>query len=110
MSVNTSLSVVISVVVLGASIGGYYVFTDDRYFHVSAAETSAETLLLAQAKQAVALQIVAKESRLRDIEGELRDIEKRKASAQGAWAGDADRYATLLSDRAILIERLEELK
>lgn len=108
--IGAIVTVIVGVAALISATGGYYVFTDGRYFHVKAAEAQQERSLLAQAQTAITMQVVAKESRLRDIEGELRDIEQRAISPQGAWPADAARYTTLLSDRAILVERLEQLK
>jgi len=104
------ISGLVGIVALGTAAGGFYVFMDDRYFRITAAQAQEERSMLAQAQTAISLQVVAKESRLRDIESELRDIEQRKLSAQGPWLGDGARYAKLLSDRAILIQRLEQLK
>lgn len=115
------LGVLISLVTLGTAAGAYHVFMDDRHYHMSQGKTLEQTVVdnaqaaredmqLAQATAAVQRQVVAKESRLRDIERELHDIERRRASSTGAWPGDAERYQKLLVDRKILIERLEELK
>lgn len=116
-----ALGVLISLITLVTSAGAYHVFMDDRHYHtaeavvleqtvVDNAQAAREDMQLAQATAAVQMQVVAKESRLRDIERELHDIERRRASSTGAWAGDAERYQKLLTDRKILIERLEELK
>jgi hypothetical protein len=110
MKASVFISSVVGVVALGTAAGSFYVFMDDRYFRITAAQAQEERVLLVQAQTAISLQVVAKESRLRDIERELRDIEQRKRSAQGPWPGDTARYATLLDDRRILIQRLEQLK
>ena len=115
------LGVLISLVTLGTAAGAYHVFMDDRHYHMDRgitlertvddnAQAVKEDMELAQATAAVERQVVAKESRLRDIERELHDIERRKASSTGAWPGDVERYEKLLDDRKILIERLEQLK
>ena len=100
--------------------GGYHLFMDDRHFHVSAAEALElrvqqedadfkKVFELAQASDAIAMQVVAKESRLHGIERELRNIEIRKAT-NAAWLGDELRYQKLLDERKALIQRLNELK
>ena len=102
MNVGLVVSILAVTVTLGATAGGYHVFMDDRHAHKEVVE-------LAQAQTAVQLQVVAKESRLRDIELELSEIEKREAN-NASWKGDAARYKKLLDDRNVLISRLEELK
>jgi hypothetical protein len=102
MKVSVAIGILAGIVTLGATAGGYHVFMDDRHAH-------SEDVELAQAQTAVDLQVLAKESRLRDIEIELREIENRKAN-NDPWKGDEDRYRKLLDDRNTLISRLEQLK
>ena len=102
MNVSVTVSILVGAVALGTTAGGYHVFMDDRHAHKEVVE-------VAQAQTAIGLQVIAKESRLRDIELEIREIEKRAAN-NAAWKGDQARYEQLLDDRNILISRLEQLK
>ena len=65
---------------LVAFIGGgwsYNLYIDGKKLDVSAAEIQYDQIEVAQAQSAVQIQVVAKESRLRDIEAEMRAIDKR---------------------------------
>ncbi len=101
---KTILVSLAGVVVFAIAVGGAIFGAEDRYEQKGAA-------ILAQAQTAVQLQIVAKESRKRDLEVEIRQIDKRaEAGDKYILIGDAQRRSDLADQRLILIQRLEQLK
>ncbi len=95
-------------VIITTVLGGF-LYIQNTYFPRAEASEMKENFSLAQAQATVQLQVVAKESRLRDIEAEMREIDKR-AQAQNPYLGDAQRRRDLETQRASLIDRLEVLK
>ncbi len=101
---RTILISLAAVVVFSITVGGVIFGAEGRY-------ESKGTAMFAQAQTAVELQIVAKESRKRDLEVEIGEIDKRaQAGVEYILKGDAQRRDDLADQRLILIQRLEQLK
>ena len=107
MTMGAIITGVVGLMAIGASAAGYHVYMDARHENADAAKTKHEYLELGQAKNALQIQVVAKEDRLRDIEDQIRAIDER---SHKPYTGDARRRADLVGQRLIILERLEVLK
>ena len=102
------VSIATLLVIITAVLGGF-LYIQNTYFPRAEAAELEEGFLLTQAKATIQLQVVAKESRLRDIEAEMRETDRR-SQARNPYQGDAQRRRDLETQRASLIDRLEVLK
>ncbi|GMQ90686.1 MAG: hypothetical protein BMS9Abin10_1093 [Gammaproteobacteria bacterium] len=108
----TGLQIIAAVGGLVAIVGAgatYTNYIDDKNYDVSVANVTHEQFRLAQSVQLIQMQVIAKESRLADIDAELSNIAYR-AQVGKSYATDAQRKQQLLDQRRAIIQRLEILK
>ena len=101
--------VVVFAIAVGGPIVGALRYFEEKGVAQALVDMIAGASALAQAQSAVQLQVVAKESRKRDIEAEIREIDNRK-KGNATLIGDQERRRDLEAQRNAIITRLETLK
>ena len=96
------------VAIFGAA-ATYHVYMDDKKYDVHLATITHEQLQLAQTSQLIKMQVIAKESRLADIDAELNNIAYRLQVGK-AYRTDDQRRRQLLEQRGAIVQHLETLK